>query len=54
MTGYTLDSTADARPHQMKFTLPGHLFTHLGFLECPCGFESDIYSRLLYVHVNGF
>ena len=31
MTGYTLDSTAGARPQQVKFTLPGHLFTHLGF-----------------------
>ena len=36
MTSYTLDSTAGAWPHQVKFTLPGHLFTHLGFPECPC------------------
>ena len=31
MTGYTLNSTAGAWPHQVKFTLLGHLFTHLGF-----------------------
>ena len=30
MTGYALDSTAGARPQQVKFTLPGHLFTHFG------------------------
>ena len=27
----TLHSTAGAWPHQVKFTLPRHLFTHLGF-----------------------
>ena len=31
MTGYTVDSTVGAWTHQVKFTLPGHLFTHLGF-----------------------
>ena len=31
MAGYTLDTTAGARPHQVKFTLLGHLFAHLGF-----------------------
>ena len=30
-------------------TLPGHLFTHLGFPECPYCIECDIYSRLCYV-----
>ena len=28
---YNLDSTAGAWPQQVKFTLPRHLFTHLGF-----------------------
>ena len=31
MTGYTVDATAGAWPHQLKFTLPGHILTHLGF-----------------------
>ena len=26
-----VSSTAGARPQQVKFTLPRHLFTHLGF-----------------------
>ena len=42
MTGYSLDFMADAWPHQVKFTLPGNLFTHLGFPECPCFLECDI------------
>ena len=29
--GYTLDSMAGARPQQVNFTLPWHIFTHLGF-----------------------
>ena len=28
-TGYTVDSTAGAWPHQLKFTLPGYLITYL-------------------------
>ena len=35
MFGYTIDSSVGAWPHQMKFILPMHLFTHLGFPECP-------------------
>ena len=31
VTGYTFDSMAGARPQQEKFTLPWHLFSHLGF-----------------------
>ena len=31
VAGYALDSTAGAWPQQVKFTLPRHLFTHLGF-----------------------
>ena len=31
MTYYTLDFTAGAWPQQEKFTLPRHLFSHLGF-----------------------
>ena len=31
LTGYAFDSTEGARPQQVKFTLPGHLSTHLGF-----------------------
>ena len=31
VTGYALDSTAGAWPQQMKFTLPRHIFTQLGF-----------------------
>ena len=33
MIGYTLDSTTGAWRHQVKFTLPGYLFTHLAFPE---------------------
>ena len=40
------DSTAGAWPMPVKFTLPGHLFSHLGFPECPCCHECNIYSRL--------
>ena len=39
--------------HQVKFTLPGHLFTHFGFPECPCCLECNIYSRHCYVYVYG-
>ena len=35
VTRYTLDSTAGVWPHQVNFTLPGYLFIHLGFPECP-------------------
>ena len=31
MTGYTLDCTAGAWPHQGNLALPGNLSTHLGF-----------------------
>ena len=31
VTGYTFDNTAGAWPQQEKFTLPRHLFSHLGF-----------------------
>ena len=31
VTSYALDSTEGARHQQVKFTHPGHLFTHLGF-----------------------
>ena len=48
MTGHTINSTAGAWPHQVKFTPPGHLFTHLGFPECPCCLECDIYFRLYH------
>ena len=50
LTCYTLDSTVGAWPHQVKFTLPGHRFTCVGFPECPCCLECDIYSRLCYVY----
>ena len=36
-----------AWPQQVKFTLPGRLFTHLGFHECSCVILS-VYSRLWY------
>ena len=32
------------------FSLPGHVFIHLGFTECPCCLECDMYSRLCYVY----
>ena len=35
-------------PQQVKFTLPGHIFTHLGFPECPYCLECNSYSRLCY------
>ena len=38
-TGYTPDSTTGAWPYHVKFTPIGHLFTHLGFPECPCSLE---------------
>ena len=31
MNDYTLDYTADAWQQRQRFTLPGHLFSHLGF-----------------------
>ena len=34
---------------QAEFTHPGHRFTYVGFPECPCCLECDIYSRLCYV-----
>ena len=34
--GYTIDSTTGAWSHKLKFTLPRHLFTHLGFPVYPC------------------
>ena len=46
MAGCTLDSTAGAWPKQVKFTLPGHIFTHLGYPECSCCLECNIHSRL--------
>ena len=56
MVIYTLDSTVGALPRQVKFTLPGHLFTHLGFPKCSCCLERDIYPRFCYVYglLNGF
>ena len=38
----TLDSTAGVWSQQVKFTLPRHLFTHLGFPECPCCLQCNI------------
>ena len=40
---------AVAWPHQVKFTLPGHLFRHLGFPEFPCRLECDNYSCFVVV-----
>ena len=51
VNGYALDSTAGAWPQQVKFTLPVHIFTDLGFPECPCCHVCNIYSRLC--HGNG-
>ena len=48
MNGYTLDSTAGVWSQLVKFTLPGQLFTHLEFHECPCCLGCNIYSRLCY------
>ena len=50
MLGYTLHPKAGALSQQVKFTLPGHLFTRLGFPECPCCIECAIYSQLCYVY----
>ena len=47
---YTLDSTVGALPKQMEITLPGYLFTHLGFPECSCCLESEIHSRPLWTN----
>ena len=44
MTGYALDST------QVQFALLGHLFTHLGFPECPCCLDLNICSRFCHVY----
>ena len=49
-TGYNLYYTAGAWQYQVQFTLPGHLFTHLGFPECPCYLACDIYFRFCYVY----
>ena len=48
INGYTFDSTADEWPQQTKFTLPGHLFTHLDFPERPCCLECNICSRICH------
>ena len=32
MTGYTINSTAGTCPYQVKFTLPEHLFTLVGYI----------------------
>ena len=48
MTSYTLDSTAGSWSQHVNFTLPEHLFTHLGFPECPCCLECNIYSRIYH------
>ena len=48
--GNTLDSMAGTWSQQMKFNLPGHLFTHLGCSERPYCLQSDIYSRLCWVN----
>ena len=48
MTGYSLGFTAGACPQQVKFTLPGYIFTHLGFPDCPCCLECNIFSRLCH------
>ena len=48
MTGYTLDSTAAAWPQHVKFIIPGHLFKHLRFRECPCRHKVNLYSRLCH------
>ena len=46
MTGYIFDSTAGACPQRVKITLSEHLFTYLGFPECVCCLECNVYSRL--------
>ena len=48
---FSVKRYAHSWPQQVKFTLSGHLFTHLGFPEFPCCLECDIYSRLCYVYV---
>ena len=48
VTGYALDSRTGAWPQQVKFTLPGNLFTYLGFPECPCCLKCNSYSRLCH------
>ena len=50
MTGYTLDSLRGSRPYHVKITLPGYIFIHLGFPECLCCIECNIYSRLCVVY----
>ena len=50
MTGYYFDSTAGAWPPHVKFTLPGHLLTHLGFPSAHVGLSVFIYSLLCYVY----
>ena len=53
MSCYTIAYTVDACPHQVKFILPGHIFTYLGFPECSCCIDCEIYS-LLCVWTNDF
>ena len=48
MTGYALDSTAGVWPQQMKFTLPGHLLTHLGFPSVRVVLSITFYSRICH------
>ena len=48
VTGYAIDSKTGAWPQQDEFSLPRHLFSHLGFLECSCCIECYIYPRLCH------
>ena len=44
----TINPTRFILPQQVKFTLPGHLYTHLGFPECPCCLECHDYGLMIF------
>ena len=55
MISYTLDYTTGAWSQDVRFTRLRHLFTHIGFPECPCCLEFDInYQLVICLWTNYF
>ena len=52
MTGYTLDSMAGAWPQHEKFTLPGHLFSHVTKNPTSLFFFTEVERELTSMVMN--